>query len=82
MEYRETKAIDLMKLARTYLAVEGELTRLAHIHDVFENEDDYKKLFGQHRLKASPEAVLLCYKGPISCRRACKRDRRERCDQI
>jgi hypothetical protein len=40
MEYKETKAIDLMKLARTYLAVEGDLTKLSHIREVFENDDD------------------------------------------
>ena len=62
MEYKETKAINLMKLARTYLAVEGELTKLSHIREVFENDDDYKKLFGPHRLNADPQAVLLCYK--------------------
>ena len=62
MAYKETRVVSLLKLARTYLAVEGELTKLVHIGEVFENDDEYRKLFGSHRLNADPNTVLICYK--------------------
>ncbi len=62
LEFKETKAIELMKLARTYLAVEGDLSKLTHIQDVFEDDETYKELFGEHRLRADFRLVILCYK--------------------
>jgi hypothetical protein len=62
LNLKETKAVELMKLARTYLTIEGELTKLAHIREVFEDEQAYKELFGPHRLLADPRKVILCYK--------------------
>lgn len=62
MEYKETRAVELIRLARTYLAAEGELGKLSHIREVFENSRDYNELFGRHRLNADPRRVLLCYK--------------------
>ena len=66
MEYTETRAVELIRLARTYLAAEGELGKLAHIKDVFENRADYNELFGSHRLNADPRKVLLCYKAQFN----------------
>lgn len=66
MEYTETRAVELIRLARTYLAAEGELGKLAHIKDVFENGSDYNELFGRHRLNADPRKVLLCYKAQFN----------------
>lgn len=60
--YTETRAIELIRLARTYLAVEGELTRLSHIAEEFENDVSYAKLFGSHRLSFDRRKVILCYK--------------------
>ncbi|NPU64754.1 hypothetical protein HL667_07105 [Bradyrhizobium sp. 83012] len=60
--YTETRSVELIRLARTYLAVEGELNRLAHIADEFENDANYRKLFGPHRLNFDRRKVVLCYK--------------------
>lgn len=60
--YTETRAIELIRLARTYLAVEGELTKLSHIAEEFESETSYAKLFGPHRLEFDIRKVILCYK--------------------
>jgi AIPR protein len=62
MQYKETRAVELIRLARTYLAAEGELGKLSHIREVFENVRDYNDLFGPHRLNADPRRVILCYK--------------------
>lgn len=62
MEFKETRAVELIRLARTYLAAEGELGKLVHLRDVFENSKDYGELFGKHRLQADPRKVLVSYK--------------------
>ena len=62
MQYKETRAVELIRLARAYLAAEGELGKLSHIREVFENSQDYNDLFGRHRLNADPRRVVLCYK--------------------
>lgn len=61
-DYKETRAIELLRLAKTYLAAEGELRKLTHLGNVFENQKDYRELFGDHRLNADPRKVILCYK--------------------
>jgi hypothetical protein len=69
MEYRETRAVELVRLARTYLAAEGELVKLSHIGGVFERAQDYTDLFGAHRLGANQREVLVCYKAQFHLRR-------------
>jgi hypothetical protein len=72
LEYKETRAVELLRLARTYLAAEGELSKLSHIREVFESRRDYADLFGRHRLSADPRRVLLCYKVQYSLVRLAK----------
>jgi hypothetical protein len=62
MDFTETKAIELLKLARTYLCVEGNLNKASHISEQFESEAEYADLFGPHRLEADRSLVILCYK--------------------
>jgi hypothetical protein len=69
MDLKERKAIELVKLARTYLAAEGEITKLTHIQNVFENEQDCKDVFGEHRLHTDVRRVVLCYKSQFHIRR-------------
>jgi hypothetical protein len=62
MDFKETKAIELLKLARTFLSVEGQLNKIAHISDQFESDTEYNDIFGPHRLSADRRFVILCYK--------------------
>jgi hypothetical protein len=62
MEFKETKAVELLNLARTFLCVEGQLNKLSHIGAEFESDKDYADLFGPHRLNADRRFVILCYK--------------------
>ena len=58
----EYKAIELLRLARTFLASDGEMDRLSHLRDVFENERAYDQVFHAGRLGADARQVVLCYK--------------------
>jgi hypothetical protein len=62
MDYSETRPIELVRFARTFLAAEGELGKLSRIGDVFESRKEYADLFGRHRLNADLRFVLICYK--------------------
>jgi hypothetical protein len=41
----DPRPIELIKLAKTFLVTDGELTRLTHISDVFEDEKQYAETF-------------------------------------
>jgi len=56
------KAIELTKLARTFLASDGELDKLSRFRDVFEDDRIYNQVFGPSRLKADSREIVLCYK--------------------
>jgi hypothetical protein len=58
----ERKAVELLKLAQTFLATDGELERMSRLQAVFETDEDYTLVFGPSRLKADLKQVLLCYK--------------------
>jgi len=58
----ERKAVELLKLAQTFLATDGELERMSRLQAVFETDEDYALVFGPGRLKADLKQVLLCYK--------------------
>lgn len=58
----DPRPIELIKLAKTFLVTDGQLTRLAHIRDVFEDEKQYAETFGTHRLRADARKIVLCYK--------------------
>ena len=77
MDFTETKAIELLKLARTFLCVEGQLNKATHISEQFENQAEYAELFGPHRLEADRNWIILCYKAGFR-RRALVNSIRER----
>lgn len=65
----EYKAIELTRLARTFLASDGDIDKLTHFRDVFEDERTYNQVFDQSRLKADSRKIVLCYKVQFRLRR-------------
>ncbi|HEY6922795.1 MAG TPA: AIPR family protein [Steroidobacteraceae bacterium] len=63
------KPVELAQLARTFLMSDGELDRIAHFREVFEDERVYSLVFNQGRLKADARHILLCYKAQSRLRR-------------
>lgn len=58
----EHKALELTKLARTFLIVDGEIDKLARFREVFEDERIYNQVFNESRLKCDLRKIALCYK--------------------
>lgn len=64
-EITDTRPIELVKLAKTFLATDGQLSRLTHIRDVFEDEKQYAETFGEHRLRVDARRIVICYKAQM-----------------
>jgi hypothetical protein len=58
----EHKAIELPRLARTFLLSDGEIDKFTRFREVFEDEAIYSQVFNASRLKADARKILLCYK--------------------
>ncbi len=58
----EHRAVELTKLARTFLIVDGEIDKLARFREVFEDERIYSQVFSEGRLKSDLRKIVLCYK--------------------
>jgi hypothetical protein len=56
------KAIELTKLARTFLVTDGELDKLTRFREVFEDDRVYGQVFSPSRLRADSRHIVLCYK--------------------
>lgn len=67
--YKEGKAIELLRLAHTFLVSDGDIDKLSRLRDVFEAEKLYSDVFRPQRLKADSRHVLLCYKAQFKLRR-------------
>jgi hypothetical protein len=65
----EYKAIELTRLARTFLASDGDLDKLTRFRDVFEDDRIYSQVFEQNRLRADARNIVLCYKVQFRLRR-------------
>ena len=65
----EYKAIELARLARTFLASEGDLDKLTRFREVFEDDRIYNQVFDRNRLKADSRKIVLCYKVQFRLRR-------------
>ncbi len=63
------KAIELYRLAQTFLISDGEVEKLSRMPDVFENEKLYTQVFSTGRLKADSRKIVLCYKVQFRLRR-------------
>jgi hypothetical protein len=62
MELKEGKAVELLKLAQTFLASDGELDRMSRLQDIFEQEKEYNEVFTPERLQVDSKKIILCYK--------------------
>jgi hypothetical protein len=62
MGIEDYKAIKLKVLAQTFLAVQGEVDRMSHLGDVFENKKVYDNTFRESYLHANASKILLAYK--------------------
>lgn len=56
------KAIELVRLAQTFLVADGNIDKLRRMNEVFENDKLYEQVFSPARLTADFRAVCLCYK--------------------
>jgi hypothetical protein len=69
MDITEYKAVELVRLAQTILATEGEIDKVSRMRDVFENEKTYVQVFNPSCLQADGRKVILCYKVQFRLRR-------------
>lgn len=57
----EAKAIELVKLAQTFLITDGNIQRVSNMRQVFEDDNIYNQVFNEKRLKADSRVMVLCY---------------------
>jgi AIPR protein len=62
MGVEEYKAIELKKLAQTFLAIQGEVDKMSHLGEVFESKKLYDSTFRESYLHADSAKILLAYK--------------------
>lgn len=56
------KAIELLRLAQTFLVADGDIDKLSRMREAFENDKVYDQVFSPARLKADSRKIVLCYK--------------------
>lgn len=56
------KAVEIKRLAKTFLAAQGEIDRMSRLNEVFENEAHYRSCFAERYLKSDLSRILLAYK--------------------
>lgn len=56
------KELKIKKLAQTFLAIQGEIDKVAEIGKVFETDSLYEKTFRLEFLKADTRKIILAYK--------------------
>jgi hypothetical protein len=69
MGIEHARAIEIKRLAQTFLAVQGEIDRMSRLPDVFENDLMYGSTFRESFLSASASRILLAYKIQFRIRR-------------
>lgn len=62
LEITHHKAIELLRLAKTFLASDGLVDKMSNMTQVFEGDTVYDQVFCEARLKADCRRILLCYK--------------------
>src|SRR5260370_5849957 len=55
-------AVELVRLAQTFLVSDGSIDKLSRMNEVFENDKSYEQVFLAARLTADFRAICLCYK--------------------
>jgi len=56
------KAVQIRKLAQTFLALQGEVEKISRLSDLFENDGLYYNTFRKSYLDADARLILLSYK--------------------
>lgn len=56
------KKIELIKLAQTFLALQGEVEKISSYSDVFESESMYSNTFKKSYLQANVKMIIMLYK--------------------
>jgi hypothetical protein len=58
----QSRAIEIKRLAKTFLAVQGEVDRMSRLNDMFETESQYRACFAEKYLKSDARRILIAYK--------------------
>ena len=58
----DSKAVQMLKLAQTFILTDGNIGRLSEMRRVFEEDKVYDSVFKNERLRADSRHILLCYK--------------------
>jgi AIPR protein len=58
----QSRAIEMKRLAKTFLAAQGEVDRMSRLNDMFETESQYRGCFAEKYLKTDSRRILLAYK--------------------
>lgn len=65
----EYKAVELKRLAQTFLVSDGDIDKFLRFREVFEDDRIYDQVFSESRLKADARQIILCYKVQFRLRR-------------
>lgn len=60
--FEDRRAIQMLNLAKTYLASDGEVDKMSTMESVFEDKSTYARVFSAGRLTVEPRYTVLCYK--------------------
>lgn len=58
----QNRAIEIRRLAKTFLAAQGEVDRMSRLNDVFETESQYRACFADKYVESDARRILLAYK--------------------
>jgi hypothetical protein len=58
----QNRAIEMKRLAKTFLAAQGEVDRMSRLNDMFETESQYRSCFAEKYLKSDARRIVLAYK--------------------
>lgn len=58
----DRKPIEIQRLAKAYLAIDGRVDRMSNMREAFESDKLYSDIFNADRLELNPAKLLLCYK--------------------
>jgi hypothetical protein len=58
----DAKAVQMLKLAQTFIVTDGNINRISEMRRVFEDDKTYNSVFCDERLQADARQILLCYK--------------------
>jgi hypothetical protein len=62
MDLLQGKAIEIKRLAQTFLAAQGEVDKISSLPRVFDSDDIYKQTFRDSYLNSDVRRIILAYK--------------------